>query len=365
MSSLSSETEDDTKAAALSWLLRLSIESATLEDRAHFTEWCNEDPRHIAAYRRFHAIWQASADLKDLLPLTAPRPQRHTFFKRLFTPVSVPPLAWTWRVGVIVIIGCFGAWMFLGSTQYSTRIGEIREIRLTDGSIVTLGARSALDVKFEPAERRVILISGEAFFSVAKNKERPFIVSVGDKEIRVVGTQFDVCRGTDNVRVSVAQGIVEVRSISITSAEDGSNVAESARSAERSPSRDTGAGQASPDGRFYSGSLAVITAGEMLRAGLPGPINPPEAMTHSDPAAWVHGHLAYVDTPLREVLADANRYSRQPVAVADEKLGATRVSVTYPSDRVDQMLAALSRSLDLDVVHERDRIVLKTKGASD
>jgi transmembrane sensor len=59
--------------------------------------------------------------------------------------------------------------------------------------------------------------------------------------------------------------------------------------------------------------------------------------------------LEYVDAPLRDIVADANRYSSEPIVIADEQLANVRVSVTYRSDHVPEMLSALSQSLTIDV----------------
>ena len=85
-------------------------------------------------------------------------------------------------------------------------------------------------------------------------------------------------------------------------------------------------------------------------------------MPRAEPAAWRHGRLVYVDATLREVIADANRYSRDSIALADEKTGDLRVSVTYASSQVEQMLAGLTRSMALDVEHRGPNdIVLKAR----
>jgi transmembrane sensor len=89
-------------------------------------------------------------------------------------------------------------------------------------------------------------------------------------------------------------------------------------------------------------------------------------MPHGEPAAWRYGRLVYVDAPLKDIIADANRYSREPIKIADEGVANIRVSVTYPSDRTEEMVAALSRSLSLQIEHPASGgIVLKPKARSD
>jgi transmembrane sensor len=110
----------------------------------------------------------------------------------------------------------------------------------------------------------------------------------------------------------------------------------------------------------------ILTAGQQVTTALAGTIPDPQVMPRGEPAAWRHGRLVYVDAPLKDIIADANRYSRVPISIADESVENVRVSVTYPSDRIEEMVSALSRSLSLDIEHrESGSIVLKARGSSD
>ncbi len=76
--------------------------------------------------------------------------------------------------GCVVAVVAVATWVaFFDRSDYSTQVAEIRELPLGDGSVLTLGAQSALDVRFTETERIVRLDRGEAFFSVAHNAARP------------------------------------------------------------------------------------------------------------------------------------------------------------------------------------------------
>jgi transmembrane sensor len=110
----------------------------------------------------------------------------------------------------------------------------------------------------------------------------------------------------------------------------------------------------------------MLTAGQQVTATLDGAIAAPLPMPRGEPAAWRHGRLAYVDAPLRDVVADANRYSREPIVIAGDHIGDLRVSVTYNSDSVEEMLVALGRSFSLRVEHEGSSgLVLSSRDSSD
>lgn len=329
---MTTDSEEDIKATARDWLLR-SLEPPTTDERARFAAWYAEDPRHAAAYKRFESIWQDAATLEDLKPLIDLPPAGDSWWRRVWASLVVHRLGWAASATLMLAITTIGVWQHLRPDLYATGLAEVREIHLSDGSEVTLGARSSLEVAFRLRERRVALTSGVAFFSVAKNPARPFVVRVGDKEVRVIGTQFEIRRDPDDIRISVVEGTVKVM-----------QAPEFAKSSEE----------------------RVLTAGQVVTIALFGAIPDAQLMPHGEPAAWRYGRLVYVDAPLKDIVADANRYSREPIRIADESVANIRVSVTYPSDRTEEMLAALSLSLSLEIEHPASGgIVLKSKDRSD
>lgn len=84
------------------------------------------------------------------------------------------------------------------------RSGEY-SVTLNDGTIVWLNALSTLrfPVRFSKSERRVIL-SGEAYFQVAKDESRPFVVEVDSVEVRALGTEFNVTAYPEDQKVGAA-----------------------------------------------------------------------------------------------------------------------------------------------------------------
>jgi transmembrane sensor len=364
--------EEAIKAAARDWLLRLSLGSPTERDRAQCAAWCAQDPRHAAAYRRFESIWQDAATLEELKPLARIPPSRDRWWRRVRASLVVHPLRWGASASLIAAIMWMGLWFLLAPVYYTTAIAQVRDIHLPDGSEVTLGARSSLEVAFRHHERRVALTSGVAFFSVAKDPSRPFVVRVGDKEVRAVGTKFEIRREPDDIRVSVVEGTVEVMQVPELARVPVHEVRRPVRLAAKGTQS---ASATIPNGAPIAPTLLaptgspeerILTAGQQVTTTLVGAIPAPRVMPRGQPAAWRYGRLVYVDAPLRDIIADANRYSREPIEIADPDVANIRVSLTYPSDRIEEMLSALSRSLSLDVERrESGGIVLKAKKPSD
>ncbi len=349
------DKEDEIKTAARQWLLRLALESPTEQERRQFTAWCAQDPRHAAAYRRFESIWQDAAMLEELAPLARVPPTRGPWWQRLRTSLAIHPLRWSASASLTAAIAALGIWSLLTPAYYATGIAQVRDIHLSDGSEIVLGAGSSLTVAVRHHERRVALTSGVAFFSVVKNPSRPFVVVVGDEEVRDLGTKFEVRREPTGMRVAVVEGTVEVMPVpkqaTATDRED--------RPSARPPRKSTLASTVTIRGHapvapfLLTGSASsgprILTAGRQVTIGPNGVIPAPQSMPAVEPAAWRYGRLVYVDTPLKDIIADANRYSRQPIEIDDPRVANIRVSITYPSDQIEQMVSALAHSLSLEV----------------
>ncbi len=94
--------------------------------------------------------------------------------------------------------------------DHETGVAELRDVSLPDGSVVQLDAGSAISVDYEEAERRIVLLSGQAFFQVTRDVHRPFAVQAGDVAIVVTGTAFSVSKTATTIDVAVQTGSVEV-----------------------------------------------------------------------------------------------------------------------------------------------------------
>jgi ferric-dicitrate binding protein FerR (iron transport regulator) len=92
-------------------------------------------------------------------------------------------------------------------------VAYTRQYRLPDGSTVILRANSKLDyLQTDGGKTREVRLTGEAYFDIAKDPARPFIIHTGDIQTTVLGTAFDVMAypGAMRVVVSVTQGKVKV-----------------------------------------------------------------------------------------------------------------------------------------------------------
>ncbi|MEZ0607758.1 FecR family protein [Fibrella sp. WM1] len=119
---------------------------------------------------------------------------------------------WLAAAMVVVTLASIGWWTYLAKPTHQTAYGETEEIKLADGSTVTLNANSSLregDGLADAAVREVWL-TGEAYFSIAKRKGAKFIVHTADAAVEVLGTEFNVNTRREQTRVVLHEGKVQL-----------------------------------------------------------------------------------------------------------------------------------------------------------
>lgn len=201
-------TNQKIDSLAAHWAARRALRALSPQEEAEFEAWLAADIRHLGAYGRAEAVLCRLERLNGVTLDAGPTDgavqsawnRRHVIF------------AGGAAAGVVAAIG---VGLSLSHTTrdetYSTAIGQMRQIVLDDGSVVSLNTNSQMTVRFSKEARNITLFRGEALFDVAKNKSRPFIVSAGDTKVRAVGTSFTVSVLPKRpIEVLVREGIVEL-----------------------------------------------------------------------------------------------------------------------------------------------------------
>ncbi len=112
-----------------------------------------------------------------------------------------------------VTAGVWFLWRGSVGTEYIVGNGEQRSVVLADGSHMDVSGGSRIRVQYTEARRELRLEEGEAFFSVAHDVARPFVVDVGALHVIAIGTAFDVRHDADKTVITVSQGRVQVESL--------------------------------------------------------------------------------------------------------------------------------------------------------
>lgn len=336
MSMKEANTEKIDKQAC-TWLSIMNSDRKTDAELAEWRAWLEMDPQHQTAYDQVNLLW---SDLEGLQNIFAPEDYQVndtlTLWQRLSLLgqsakticIQYRPIQFGFAASLLLVV--YMLWPYFISPaynddfngEYATHTAELRNINLLDGSTVTLGALSAIEVKYSDTERRVELVSGDAFFSVVKYPGRPFIVATTNADIRVVGTKFDVRRSSDGVRISVLEGRVEVIQIRARQI-DGV----------RAPETIT----------------QVLTANQQLYAGNDINQAKPQVIETALPGAWRDGRLIYEKAKLSVVISDADRYYDGNIIIDTIDLKDLPVSAAFRTDQINEMMDTLSAVLPISV----------------
>jgi len=308
------------KAEARDWVLHLASANDPAAEQA-CAAWRAVDPEREAAFRSAWRAWHAIGDT----PIARSNDWREEAAALHRSPTArlarVARSRTFWFAAPTALAASIAALLMMPQIQgtapnvqpelkVATAVAETRTLSLDDGSRVTVGAHSGVDVAYAPEARRVTLNSGQAYFEVAHDPTRPFIVLAGNAEIRVTGTKFDVTRIGDDVRVSVREGRVEVRRLS--------------------------ASAATPEQVLIAGQRSVLVADAGFRPAQPVAVPAGE---------WRTGRLYYADAPLSEILADAQRYSAVRIRVADDRVANMRLTASFRADDMNHFVSDIEAAL--------------------
>ena len=295
MNARNGQERETVEGDAIAWLLRLDAPDATEADWLAAGAWLEAAPEHREAFDRVQRIALEVTDagpelLKALdAPAVAAAPRRQPWDRRAGGR-RPQPVRRIWRGAAGLVAAAAALVVFVvvrppsaptAAEVFQTAKGEDRVVQLADGSQVHLNSASRISVRLERTGRYVELTEGEAAFNVAKDPGRPFLIAAGERDIRVVGTEFGVLRHRGRLRVTVRHGVVAVQA--------------PAKAAALEP--------------------VVLKAGDELdhqpgaRLWTVRRVDPDAAF------AWKNGDLVYRDQRLDEVVADLNRYFTTPVHV--------------------------------------------------
>jgi transmembrane sensor len=354
------------------WHDRMQREKVSDETRRALADWLAASPRHQEQYESIDRIWkdlQAAAEDPRILGLrheTALRLTRHTTsMKRSVRWGVVAAVGFVCIATVIAAVRSsgdpFGAGgllnaFFGGTAHYQTVTGERLAFALRDGSQVTLDTQSELEVNFTDTERTVRLKRGQAFFEVAKDRLKPFVVEAQGRRFVAVGTAFDVRVDGEQVKVTMVEGTVR--------AEHAHPVPLSTAPRDTRPGKSTSPGRDLADDAGRSGQASpagmLISAGEQLvsDAQREDHVRPADA---EDSTSWRRGELVFANTRLADAIAEINRYSNIKIQLEDADLADLRLSGLFATGRPTVFVEAVTAYFPVEVTRDDDRAVVLEK----
>lgn len=298
---------------AVEWLVALQAADASAATREACQRWRQAHPDHERAWRHIETFGQQLRELNTpLVRGTLAHEDRGGRSRRR----AVKTLA-------LVLLAGGGAWLARDGlrrgwqdwqSDHHTHAGERRGITLADSSRIDLDTGSAIDVRFDGAQRLVRLLHGQILVTTAPDPAspvgRPFVVETAQGRVRALGTRYSVRQFPDRSHVVVFEGAVEIRADL----------------------------QADAPRLVQAGAQASFTRDTVSPVGPAGPRD----------ASWSVGMLVAQDMPLAEFIAELARYVPGRLA-CDTDAGRLKVSGIYPLDDTDRVLDMLRRTLPIEV----------------
>lgn len=300
---------------ASEWIILLDERELTAAEQSEFDLWLDADDRHLQVWREMSSAWATIPALNNIAHLASPGPvaTEGRWRSRRSTRIAFGAFV---AVAATFLVFAVTPSLLSRPEVYQTGVAQTQLVTLDDGSQVTLGPRSKLTVKFGDQERRVALAGGEAFFEVAHNSERPFLVEAGRSTTRVVGTKFDVNYAADSVRVAVLEGLVQVS-------------------------------KHDPD-PVKRPAVAMLKAGQRAEINLAASATAAPVVTRLStpvPGAWREGRLVYENSRLADLVSDVNRYYAPGVTVDDKAILDLRVTASFKASEIPAFLGSVGTVL--------------------
>jgi transmembrane sensor len=310
---------------AASWLARL--QSAREPDvERKFERWRGTDPRHAQAFDRVRRSYEQAGLLRQSSAPVSDHP-KPAVRKAEWTPMAAIAAA----AAIVILVPLGFAILrdgkpFVGTeaVMLMTRVGEIKQVELADGSRVTLDTATRMDVEIGRSRRSAHLRYGRARLQIAGAKV-PFVVETPSATITARRGTIDVEQGARQDRVEVLEGGADVR---------GSDK-----------------GQAATVTLARGEAVAVSSSG----AGRKGAVPPA--------ADWTKGMLQFDQTPLRTAVALANRYSGRHILLAGD-VDALRVTGAFRAGDTVGLAKALAAAFGLSLKQDPEGDLVLSRSRS-
>ena len=307
--------------AAAHWRVRQDRGDLSEAEQNEFDAWLAAAPRNAAEYEKAQQSWDvfdAAGDDKHLRAL------RHSALK---VRPEKRRRAWPQLAAGFALLVAGGAlvWVLLetaspslsrlGAPDYVTARGERLNLTLPDGTAVTMNTETAIDVVYERDRRFVQLTGGQAFFDVARDRDRPFVVQAGERTITALGTAFEVRLLDGRFKVLLVEGTIAV--------EDAAGAAASGSTRAPEP--------------------VVMTSGQEFAAE--GTVARVDKANVQRELRWRDGFIEFQDETLASAAAEFNRYATSTIVINDERVATLRVTGVFRTDRADHFVETMSELL--------------------
>ncbi|PKG84151.1 hypothetical protein CXF85_09040 [Colwellia sp. 75C3] len=350
--------DDNIQELACLWISRMD-RGLTTAEKQQLVTWCEQSSHHHSTLLEMASYWDDLSvlnELSDLFPLAQAKIQsKRNIFSAIalaasFAIVSLIGANTLLNESFLPYLPSFNEQTLTQTQTLKTQVGEQTSFTLQDGSQIQLNTNSLIEVEFSPKHRLLTLVHGEARFDVAKDKNRPFTVTAGEKSFTALGTIFNVQKNDSlAMELVVTEGkvLITKASMPVTDIKD---TLTQARTTFKSDTLEATL--------VVSGEKAVI-------AGNSPSINttPVEKVSldqiHRD-LAWQQGMLIFEGEPLSIALAEISRYTTSHFEIVDSELAEINVAGYFKAGDIDGLLTSLQSNFGINFNKKTDGTILLT-----
>jgi len=313
----------DIKSEAAAWAVRVDAGPLHEAHRLELETWLAGDPRRRGAFLRAQAGLRL-LDQSRVVSKVALAPTALTTRRASGLPGVSPRARWTLVAMAAMAAGLSVVVLPPMLGGFHTEVGEQRRVALRDGSVAMINTDSSVGVRLAKHQRRITLRRGEAWFQVAKDHARPFVVDAGPVHVRATGTAFSVRREGDGARVVVTEGTV-------LAWRDGALV---------------------PPLTISAGQEAFLTGNAP---------QPPEAKPSrtEDVLAWRRGEIVLDGGTIASAVEEFNRYNTRKIVLRDPAVGRRTIVGYFLIDQPKQFASAAARMTGSKITESDDGIVIE------
>jgi len=293
--------------AAIAWKMSLDDGSGTHDERNEFMRWHAASEEHARAWRQLGALDQRVSAAAG--PARQALLQSRAGLRRRIAKTGS-------GLAGMLLLGSLLAWVGGPSLSPSywladqrTATGELRTLRLEDGTLLSLNSHTAVDIDYQGDQRVLVLHQGEISVETGHLDPRPLLVRTDDGRLRPLGTRFLVRREDRGTRLEVLQASVAAMPLN-------------------------------------SGDEQILREGQQVLMSTNGLSQVDPVQAGAD--AWTRGMLVVDNVRLADLLAKLGEYRSGHLGVADE-VANLRVTGSFPLTDTDLALASLVPALPVKI----------------
>ncbi|NSL90645.1 FecR family protein [Chitinophaga solisilvae] len=205
-------------------LVKYLLKITTASEQADVEQWMAEDAANARYFEHFRLIWEESRKLAAVSTVNENDAwmrfqqrvgaNEHKQEARIIqTDTSFWKRNLSIAASLLVLLGAAGYW-YMSNFHVSQEVlyshTAVRTDTLPDGSFVTLNKESSLRFPSSFGKERQVKLEGEAFFNIAQDPGKPFVIRVNEVTVTVLGTSFNIKSANGKTEVIVETGAVEV-----------------------------------------------------------------------------------------------------------------------------------------------------------